>query len=302
MNILEERLHRNAEAAESALQDWLPKPGGGYADRLIEAMRYSSLGGGKRLRAHLVLEFCTLCGGRREAALPYAAGIEMMHAFSLIHDDLPAMDNDVLRRGKPTNHVLYGEATALLAGDALALRAVEVVASNPHCSDRQNLEAVRLLTAYAGSAGMCGGQQIDLQSEHQTIPYEELETLADRKTGALFAAACELGCIAAGIDRTDADAENRLSARNFGKTTGMAFQITDDLLDLCSTSEALGKTPGKDRKSGKSTFPALLGTDASMQLAKTLCEKAKAQLIAYPVSDAKNGLLSYCDYITARKK
>ncbi len=295
MSLFLERLSANACVAEDALSHLMPSDADGYDKVLRESMRYSVLNGGKRLRAHLVMEFCALCGGETEACLPYAAGIEMMHAFSLIHDDLPCMDNDTLRRGKLTNHVVYGESTALLAGDALSLYALETLANNKHCTDTQNLHAVRLLSAYAGCLGMCGGQQIDLQSENKQISADELETLVNKKTGALFAAACELGCIAA-----DADAKKRETARLFGLTTGLAFQIADDLLDLRASTDKLGKTPGKDVQSGKSTFVSLLGEQGAFDYASSLCEKAKGLLDAFGDSEAKESLCAYCDFIITR--
>lgn len=295
MSLFLKRLSENAKTADEVLARLMPRDTDGYDRRLRESMRYSVSNGGKRLRAHLVMEFCALCGGDVSACLPYAAGIEMMHAFSLIHDDLPCMDNDTLRRGKPTNHVVYGESAALLAGDALSLYAIETLASNRHCDDTQNLQAVRLLSAYAGCLGMCGGQQIDLQSENKQISKDELETLVNKKTGALFAAACELGCIAAGND-----AKKRETARLFGLTTGLAFQIADDLLDLRASAEKLGKTPGKDAKSGKSTFVSLLGETRAFDYASSLCEKAKGLLDAFGDSDAKESLCAYCDFIITR--
>ena len=164
--LLRKRLDACAQETAKALEELLP-PERDPARLLNESMRYSLLAGGKRLRAFLTLTFCELCGGKRADALHYAAGLEMMHAFSLIHDDLPEMDNDTIRRGKPTNHMVYGSATALLAGDALALKAVETVALNPRVSPERNLLAVRILSSQAGYEGMCGGQQIDLQSEHE---------------------------------------------------------------------------------------------------------------------------------------
>ncbi len=294
MSLFSQRLSVHAELANQALETLLPSYADGYDKTLREAMAYSVQNGGKRLRAHLVLEFCSLCGGNTKTCLPYAAGIEMMHAFSLIHDDLPCMDNDELRRGKPTNHVVYGESTALLAGDALSLLALEVLANNPHCGDSQNLAAVKLLSAYAGCLGMCGGQQIDLQSEHKKISRDELEALVYKKTGALFAAACELGCISAG------NAAKREAARKFGLITGLAFQIADDLLDLKADVSDLGKTPGKDAESGKSTFVSLLGETEALRYASSLCEEAKGLLDAFQDSDAKESLCAYCDYIITR--
>lgn len=295
MSLFATRLSDHAALANKALATLLPSREDGYDKILREAMAYSVENGGKRLRAHLVMEFCALCGGNREACLPYAAGIEMMHAFSLIHDDLPCMDNDTLRRGKPTNHVVYGESTALLAGDALSLLALETVANNPSCNDAENLAAVKLLASYAGCFGMCGGQQIDLQSENKQISMEELEALVNKKTGALFAAACELGCIAAGNDEKRRELANR-----FGLTTGLAFQIADDLLDLRADVSALGKTPGKDAESGKSTFVSLLGEAEAYDYASTLCEKAKELLDGFGDSEAKESLCAYCDYIITR--
>lgn len=296
MSVFTDRLRTDADDVERALEAWLPMPEDDAAGKLHEAMRYSVLGGGKRLRGHLVLTFCTLFGGKREAALPYAAAIELMHAFSLIHDDLPAMDDDAMRRGRPSNHMVYGEATALLAGDALALRALEVAASNPHCDAKQNAEAARLLAFAAGAAGMCGGQQIDLQSEKQAIPAEVLKDLVLRKTGALFAAACELGLLAASVFEEEA----HVSARTFAHRFGLAFQITDDLLDLRSTPEVLGKTPGKDEKSGKATFPALLGAKEAEALAKSLCDEAISLLDKFPAGDERDSLCGLCDFILKR--
>ena len=297
MRTLADALREDAEAVEKALEEWLPARPDDAARALCEAMRYASLGGGKRLRGHLVLTFCTLYGGERRAALPYAAAVEMMHAFSLVHDDLPAMDNDLLRRGKPSCHAAFGESVALLAGDALALRALYTASCNPFCGETQNLLAVKLLSAAAGDVGMCGGQQIDLQSEGKTLSLSELTELVDRKTGALFAAACELGLLAANV--TDESARAR--ARGFGKSFGLAFQIADDLLDLHATAETLGKTPGKDAQSGKATFPALLGEAAAVKEAEKCCREACELLESAPDGDEKADLRALCEYARTRK-
>lgn len=292
-------LKRLADAAgkvECALDKALPDCGGDPAHKLNEAMRYSLLAGGKRLRAYLVTEFCLLCGGDEKKALPYACGVEMLHAFSLIHDDLPCMDNDVLRRGKPTNHVVYGESTAMLAGDGLSVKAFEMLAGNPFCDGAQNAEACLLLAKESGVTGMCGGQIMDLEGEHHVLDAGTLETLVLRKTGALFAAACELGCIAAGADR-----EKRNAAREFAFKSGLAFQIADDLLDLYATAEELGKTPGKDLQSEKNTFPALLGEKEARSKALSLCEEAKGALKAFAECEAKEALKGYLDFVMSRK-
>lgn len=296
MSLFTNRLRADAETVEQALETWLPMPEKDAAGKLFESMRYSALGSGKRLRGHLVLTFCTLFGGKREAAAPYAAAIELMHAFSLIHDDLPAMDDDSMRRGKPSNHIAFGEATALLAGDALALRALELAASNPHCDARQNAEAARLLASAAGASGMCGGQQLDLQSEKQILPIDLLTELVLRKTGALFSASCELGLIAASVF----DEERRTLAHTFGERIGLAFQIADDLLDLRSTAEVLGKTPGKDVQSGKATFPALLGVEQAEALARSICKEALDLLNDVPAGDERDSLRELCDFILTR--
>lgn len=298
MSVFTDRLRTDAEAVKQALETFLPMQEQDAAAKLHDAMRYSALGEGKRLRGHLVLTFCSLFGGERQAALPYAAAIELMHAFSLIHDDLPAMDDDDMRRGRPSNHIVYGEATALLAGDALALRALELAASNPYCGDRQNAEAARLLASASGAAGMCGGQQMDLQSEKLALPTQVLTELVLRKTGALFSASCELGLVAASVF----DEDRRALARTFGERIGLAFQIADDLLDLRSTAEELGKTPGKDVQSGKATFPALLGVQEAEALAHTLCEEAVGLLQNTPAGEERDALCGLCDFILTRRK
>ena len=192
-----------------------------HAD-LQEAMEYSLLAGGKRIRPILTLETCRLCGGDPEAALPFACGVEMVHTYSLIHDDLPAMDNDDLRRGRPTNHVVYGEAAAILAGDALLTAAFEQL-TEANLPDEQIVEAVRCLSRAAGSAGMVGGQALDMAGEGHALDREELELLQSLKTGALISAAAELGCIAAG-----GGTEQRARVRAYAQALGRAFQVRDE--------------------------------------------------------------------------
>ena len=289
------RLQANAHRIEEALSAFLPRDKQGFDHLLWESMGYSTLGGGKRLRGHLVLEFCSLWGGNPQHALHYAAGLEMIQAFSLIHDDLPCMDNDTLRRGKPTNHVVYGDATALLAGDALALYAPGVLAANPYCTPAQNLQAVQILAEKSGAKGMCGGQQIDLQSENKQIGRDELQELVAKKCGALFEAACAMGCIAAGGDGIAVE-----RSKEFGLCVGIAFQIADDLLDLHADASVLGKTPGKDEQCGKSTFCSLLGEEGAKAYMLSLAAKAKELLYEFPSTEVTSSLEEFCDFIVDR--
>lgn len=291
-----QRLILSAEATEKRLeQHFSSKHGGERA--LDNAMSYSVLGGGKRIRAYLVQEFCELCGRSREGAIDYASALEMIHAFSLIHDDLPSMDNDDMRRGKPSNHKAFGEATAILAGDSLALDAFFTVCESAYCSPAQNEQAVIALSRLAGSCGMCAGQKLDLDSEGKAIDIETLTRLVDLKTGALFSCACLLGCIAA-----SASDIQKQAAKEFGLLTGRAFQITDDLLDIHSSPEILGKTVGKDKACEKSTFVSLLGEESARRYAKECIDGAKKCLDAFPEGDARDALNGLCDYILIREK
>lgn len=234
-----------------------------HAD-LQEAMEYSLLAGGKRIRPILTLETCRLCGGDIQAALPFACAVEMVHTYSLIHDDLPAMDNDGIRRGRPTNHVVYGEATAILAGDALLTAAFGQIAGAKLPAERI-VEAVRCLSGAAGSAGMVGGQALDMAGEGRALERGELELLQSLKTGALISAAAELGCIAAGGTQLQ-----REQVRAYAQTLGRAFQIRDDMLDVVSSQEELGKPVGSDQGNEKSTFVSVLGLDGCTDLVKKL--------------------------------
>ena len=236
-------------------------------DRLTESMRYSLLAGGKRLRPILVLEFCRACGGSTEDALDAACGIEMLHTSSLIHDDLPAMDDDELRRGKPTNHVVYGEWLALLAGDALQAEAYSAVLRSAR-PPRVRAEAARILSEAAGYRGICGGQFLDLDGEERVLSEEEINELNDGKTASLIAAACMMGCACA-------EAYDKLPAADAcGRAMGIAFQLRDDLLDVESSTFELGKPVGSDEKNGKSTLLALRGADYCRRRVREETEKA----------------------------
>lgn len=239
---------------------------------LADAMRYSLLAGGKRIRPILALEFCRICGGDVFAAVPVACAIEMIHTYSLIHDDLPSMDNDVLRRGKPTNHVVYGECTATLAGDALQPLAFSIILSSslPDC---HKVECARILADAAGVSGMCQGQFLDMIGEGKKLSIDELTEINILKTGALLAASCMIGAAAAG-----AETDLVLHAGDFGYKLGLAFQIRDDMLDVISSDAELGKTVGSDIEENKNTYMALLGESVCEAKVHQLTEEAVAIL------------------------
>lgn len=236
---------------------------------LYPAMEYSLLAEGKRLRPVLTLECCRLCGGDVNTALALACAVEMVHTYSLIHDDLPAMDNDDLRRGKPTNHKVFGEATAILAGDALLTAAFEVIVSAMGLNDAQKVEAVSTLSRAAGPQGMVGGQILDMDGEDRGLSREDTEELQRLKTGALIRAAAHLGVIAGGGDSTVSEAVD-----GYAQRLGLAFQVRDDILDVTGTTESLGKPIGSDEKQGKTTFVTLLGLEECQRWVEELSWEA----------------------------
>lgn len=265
-------------AVESALERYVPEPSL-LQSELFRAMRYSLLAGGKRIRPVLVLEFCGLCGGDQEAALPFACAIEMIHTYSLIHDDLPCMDDDEMRRGKPSNHVVFGEAQALLAGDSLLTMAFETMLSAESIGNvgaQKAAEAAGVLAKAAGAFGMAGGQAIDLMSEGKHIPMETLQKMDECKTGALIRAAAKMGCILGG-------AESKLirAADEYGAAIGFAFQIVDDILDVQGEEKALGKPIGSDRENDKSTYVSLLGMKNAHRAVQELTDTAVSSLDAF---------------------
>ena len=237
---------------------------------LFEAMRYSLLAGGKRLRPIFVFDFCRMCGGDWRKAAAYAAAIEMVHTYSLIHDDLPCMDNDDYRRGRLTNHKVYGEATAVLAGDALLTAAFSFIAKAPFPAET-GLRAVEILSSCAGELGMVGGQMLDMQSEQRQCTKQEVLDIQSRKTGALICAACMLGVLAAG----GSDAQ-LAAAGDFASNLGLAFQIRDDMLDVIGNAEELGKAVGVDAV--KNTFIQLYGLDTCDEMVRSHTEQAVACL------------------------
>lgn len=236
---------------------------------LAESMRYSLLAGGKRIRPLLVLEFCRICGGEIEQALPFACAVEMLHTYSLIHDDLPCMDNDDLRRGRPTNHKVYGECTALLAGDTLQAEAFGTILRSKLPAERRAL-AAEILANAVGFDGMCGGQYLDMLGEGHKLGENELNEINSRKTGALLVAACQMGVAAAGGSVEQLD-----FAAQYGAAIGMAFQIRDDMLDVLSTDEELGKNVGSDAAEEKNTYMVLLGKEKCQSMIKNLTVHAK---------------------------
>jgi len=235
---------------------------------LLESMRYSLLAGGKRIRAVICMKFCEAAGGTLYDALDAACAIEMLHAYSLIHDDLPCMDDDDMRRGKPSNHIRFGESTATLAGDALQAAAFDTLLQ----SDLPALTVVnmaRILSEAAGPYGICGGQYLDLSGEGKPLSKEELEEINTMKTAALISASARIGVVAAGGTPLQIDA-----AGSYAKAVGLAFQARDDLLDLTATAEVLGKPAGSDRENEKSTLATLLGIDECERIIHRETEKA----------------------------
>ena len=252
------------------------------APDVCDAMRYSLDGGGKRIRPVLLLESCRLCGGDVADALDFACALEMIHTYSLVHDDLPCMDDDDMRRGKPACHIAFGEATAVLAGDALLTQAFAAAANSEAAkkTPARALEAIALLSKYAGAEGMIGGQVVDLQSEWKTIALSRLQTMDSLKTGALMRAACEIGAVLAGADN-----EKRAALVRYAEALGQAFQIVDDILDVTSDVQTLGKPIGSDAELQKSTYVSLLGLDRAKAAARD-CTAAAIEALAVFGEDA----------------
>jgi len=288
-------LARVAGEVEAALDDLLPVPDGPEA-RLAEAMRYATLGGGKRMRAFLAMETAALFRVDRRCAARTGAAIEMLHAYSLVHDDLPAMDNDTLRRGKPTTHIAFDEATAILAGDALLTRAFEVLAEpDTHSNPEARCELVAGLGHAAGGRGMAGGQMIDMLAEGQTLTAEQIIRLQALKTGRLIQFSAEAGAI---LGRAPPMQRHLLAA--YGRDLGAAFQIADDLLDALGTTAETGKTAGKDAAAGKATLVAILGPDRARAQADMLAAQAAHHLDSF--GERAELLRQLAAYVVARRQ
>ena len=283
MNSLKIQLEAYANLTQEALERFLPD--NGNEDTVTSAMRYSLLGGGKRLRAALALAFCNALGGKQDDAIVFACALEMVHAYSLIHDDLPCMDDDDMRRGLPSCHIAFGEPVALLAGDGLLTKAFETLSYS-------QLPPAQIVQAVAG------GQRLDLENETITASIERVEQTNRLKTGALISAAVALGCIAAG-----ADAKTRGFAECYAQHIGAAFQITDDILDCTSSQEELGKPIGSDAQNHKTTYVSMYGIEEARTIAEHRIEQAKQALDAIDgCSTQTTGFLyELADYILTRR-
>ena len=280
-------------AVEAALEAWVPHdaPAG-----LGQAMRYGVLDGGKRLRPLLVLASCQAVAGDRNAALRAAVAVELIHAYSLVHDDMPCMDNDVLRRGKPTVHIQYGEAQAMLAGDAMQALAFEVLTPDDGMNAELQARLTALLARSAGHAGMAGGQAIDLASIGHSLDEAALRDMHRRKTGALLQASVMMG---AACGHTSAATRAALS--DYGAAIGLAFQVVDDILDVTQSAATLGKTAGKDLHHNKPTFVTVLGLQAARQHARDLLQQAQAALHRSGLGDAAALLAVLADKVVERE-
>ena len=289
-----EILKNKIDYVENLLQEYMPKEEG-YQETIMKAMNYSLKAGGKRLRPILTLESCKIVGGKEEDAIPFAMAIEMIHTYSLIHDDLPALDNDDLRRGKPTNHKVFGEGMATLAGDALLNYAYEVMLSssinkeNPH----KYLRAIYERATHAGIYGMIGGQVVDVESENKVIEKEKLDFIHLNKTAAMI-----VGCMRAGAIIGDATEEELKKITKYGRNIGLSFQVVDDILDITGDEEKLGKPIGSDIENHKSTYPSLLGLEKSRQIARQLIEEGKSSIEG--LSSEVDFLNQLGDYIISR--
>ena len=278
---IKEKLSHNSILLEDALSSYYEYTDADYGE-LIDSQKYSLLGGGKRIRAFLVMEFCRLFGGEERAAIPYACAVEMVHAYSLVHDDLPCMDNDDMRRGKPSNHKAYGEALALLAGDSLLTKAFWALSTNSNCSSSANAKAVEILSCAAGCDGMIGGQTIDIKAEKSKLDFDTLLRLHSLKTGKLICASAMLGCVAAGV----CDGEKFDSAKAYAEKIGLAFQIVDDILDY------------ENGERGVNSFLSFMSLEEAKKYARDVSYEAVESIKKY---DTENTLVSLAEYLTQRQ-
>ncbi|BDE78258.1 farnesyl-diphosphate synthase [Clostridioides difficile] len=288
-------LKEKASFVEKVLKEYMPKEEG-YQKTVIEAINYSLSAGGKRLRPILTLEACKIVGGNEDEAIPFAIAIEMIHTYSLIHDDLPALDNDDLRRGRPTNHKVYGEAMGILAGDALLNYAFEVMLAGSINKENPEkyLKAINEIAKGAGIYGMIGGQVVDVESENKQIGKEKLDYIHMNKTAAMM-----VGCMRAGATIGGANSEQMEEITKYAKNIGLSFQIVDDILDIVGDEAKLGKKVGSDIENHKSTYPSLLGLDKSKEIAHNLIDEAKKSI--EKLSDDVDFLKGLAEYIIDRE-
>ena len=294
MNFKDE-LKSRVNNIEILLNEYMPKEEG-YQKTIFEAMNYSLSAGGKRLRPILTLEACKLVGGNEKDAIPFAAAIEMIHTYSLIHDDLPALDNDDLRRGRKTIHKVYGEAMAILAGDGLLNYAYEIMLKESIGKDDSNkyLKAINEIAKASGIYGMIGGQVVDIESEGKSIDKDKLDFIHMNKTAAII-----IGCMRAGAIIGGASDNQLENITKYAKNIGLSFQIVDDILDVVGDEAKLGKKVGSDIDNEKSTYPSLIGLDKSKEIAKNLIEEAKLSISN--IDKDREFLNSLADYIVDRE-
>jgi len=291
---LQKYLVSRSEAVNEALDRFLP-PANTKPSTIHRAMRYSLFAGGKRIRPILCLAAAEACGGTVADAMPLACAVECIHTYSLIHDDLPALDNDDFRRGKPTSHKVFGEAIAILAGDALLTIAFEIAAKARGWPRYPNRKILAELAHAAGSLQLIAGQVADLEAEGRTVSLRQLRYIHERKTSALLCCAVRLGGMSANCTGAQLDALTR-----FGYNVGLAFQVIDDILDVTQSSEKLGKTSGKDARANKATYPAIVGLDKSRKIAERLTKRAFAAL--KPFRGRAVALEALADYLLRRDK
>lgn len=287
-------LKEKIDYIETLLNEYMPKEEG-YQHTIMKSMNYSLKAGGKRLRPILTLESCKIVGGREEDAIPFAVAIEMIHTYSLIHDDLPALDNDDLRRGKPTNHKVFGDGMATLAGDALLNYAYEIMLSSSIDKEDSNryLKAINEIAKHAGIYGMIGGQVVDVESENKIIDKEKLDFIHLNKTAAMI-----VGCMRAGAIIGGATEEQLERVTKYARNIGLSFQIVDDILDITGDEAKLGKPIGSDIENHKSTYPSLLGLEKSRQISRQLIEEGKSSIDG--LSSEIDFLNQLGDYIISR--
>ncbi len=288
-------LSKQKEVVDRALEEYLPAISG-LEEKVVEAARYSLFAGGKRIRPILCMAAHNAVRGHSDAVLPVACALEMIHTYSLIHDDLPAMDNDDYRRGKLTNHKVFGEAVAILAGDLLLTYAFELMASAMDVEPNYEviIKIIRLIAEASGFRGMIGGQMVDLECENRDVDLATVEYMHTKKTGALLTVSVKAGALLGGV--SDSELQR---FENYGHHFGLAFQITDDLLDVTGDFEVMGKKPGSDEEKNKKTYPVLLGLENSKQAAKEHVEKAIEAV--RPFGDAATPLVAMARYLLERR-